>query len=195
MLKLTSRMGSLLRPAAQCTACRAPSASVREIHVEAHLERIGVKLPVAIVPPQGSYVVGYQTGKILYISGHIPMTPEGVLLTGTVGDNMSEEDAAAAARLIALNMLATLKHQLGDLDRVARIVKLNGYVQCVDGFTGQAKVVNGASDLLAEAKVVNGASDLLAEFLSRSYAPVRPRVPKGVRCLRAARGLIGFSEC
>ena len=57
MLKLTSRMGSLLRPAAQCTACRAPSASVREIHVEAHLERIGVKLPVAIVPPQGKHRV------------------------------------------------------------------------------------------------------------------------------------------
>ncbi|CAM9565147.1 unnamed protein product [Ascophyllum nodosum] len=79
------------------------------------------------------------------------MTPEGVLLTGTVGDNISEEDAAAAARLVALNMLATLKYKLGDLDRVARVVKLNGFVQCVDGFTGQPQVIDGASDLLAKA--------------------------------------------
>ncbi|CAM9565060.1 unnamed protein product [Ectocarpus sp. 6 AP-2014] len=123
----------------------------RAVHVEAHLESKGIKLPKAIVPPQGSYVVAYQTGKTLYISGHIPMTPEGVLLTGTVGDNITEEEGVAAAHLVALNMLATLKYQLGDLDRVARIVKLNGYVQCVDGYTGQPTILNGASDLLAEA--------------------------------------------
>ncbi|CAN0036628.1 unnamed protein product [Ectocarpus fasciculatus] len=79
------------------------------------------------------------------------MTPEGVLLTGTVGGNITEEEGVGAARLVALNMLATLKYQLGDLDRVARIVKLNGYVQCVDGYAGQPAVINGASDLLAEA--------------------------------------------
>ncbi|CAM9999587.1 unnamed protein product [Ectocarpus sp. 4 AP-2014] len=123
----------------------------RAVHVEAHLESKGIKLPKAIVPPQGSYVVAYQTGKTLYISGHIPMTPEGVLLTGTVGDNITEEEGVAAAHLVALNMLATLKYQLGDLDRVARIVKLNGYVQCIDGYTGQPAILNGASDLLAEA--------------------------------------------
>lgn len=126
------------------------TAGRRAVHIEAHLKNIGVKLPKAIVPPQGSYVVGYRTGDLIYVSGHIPMTPEGKLLTGTVGDNMTVEEGAAAARLIGLNMLATLKHLLGNLDRVKRVVKLNGYVQCVDGFTGQPQVVNGASDLFRE---------------------------------------------
>ncbi|CAM9681438.1 unnamed protein product [Pylaiella littoralis] len=157
---VAARAGLKIRAssARRCPRSAAAAASAGRsaaIHVEAHLESRGIKLPKAIVPPQGNYVVAYQTGKTLYISGHIPMTPEGVLLTGTVGGNISEEDGVAAARLVALNMLATLKceswDQLGDLDRVARIVKLNGYVQCVDGYTGQPTVVNGASDLLAEA--------------------------------------------
>ncbi|CAM9277350.1 unnamed protein product [Discosporangium mesarthrocarpum] len=122
----------------------------RSIHVEARIKDLGITLPPFPVPPQGSYAVYARTGDLLYLSGHLPMSSDGVLMRGKVGQDLTEEEGKAAARMVAINFLTTLKHELGDLDCVKQVVKLVGFVSCVDGFTGQPAVINGASDLLVE---------------------------------------------
>jgi len=81
-------------------------------------------------------------------AGHLPARPEG-LITGKVGSELTTEQAYDAAKVVGLNILATLKAEVGDLDRVKKVVKLTAFVNCVDGFQAQPKVVNGCSDLIA----------------------------------------------
>lgn len=118
--------------------------------VEANLERMGLSLPVAATPA-GSYVPVVRSGDTLYVSGQLPMGPDGLAHVGRCGENASIEDGQAAARLCALNILAQVKAAIGDLSRVGRIVKLTGFVNSTADFGDQPKVINGASDLLAEA--------------------------------------------
>lgn len=92
-----------------------------------------------------------RSGNLLFTAGHLPQPAGGgPLVTGKVGKDLTVEQGYEAAKLVALNLIATLKQQLGDLDKVERVVKLVGFVNCTDGFTQQPQVVNGASDLLAE---------------------------------------------
>eukprot|EP00607_Mallomonas_marina_P006867 CAMPEP_0182428856 /NCGR_PEP_ID=MMETSP1167-20130531/24230_1 /TAXON_ID=2988 /ORGANISM="Mallomonas Sp, Strain CCMP3275" /LENGTH=122 /DNA_ID=CAMNT_0024612029 /DNA_START=211 /DNA_END=579 /DNA_ORIENTATION=- len=85
-----------------------------------------------------------------YTSGHLPQPAGGKMIIGKVGDNVTPEEAKEAAKFVGLNLISTLKHNLGDLDKVKRIIKLVGFVNCTDDFTQQPVVVNGCSDLMVE---------------------------------------------
>ena len=92
-----------------------------------------------------------RVGNLVYLSGHLPQKPsEAGFVLGKVGQDRSPEEAKEAALFCALNICATLKHNLGDLDRVKSIVKLLAFVNCTDDFTQQPAVVNGCSDFLVE---------------------------------------------
>jgi enamine deaminase RidA (YjgF/YER057c/UK114 family) len=117
--------------------------------IDARLNALGIVLPTPAAPA-ANYVPTVAAGKLLFISGQIPTTSEGVKFVGKLGREFSIEEGRAAARLCAINILANLQAALGDLGKVARIVKLVGFVNAVPDFTEPHKVVNGASDLLTE---------------------------------------------
>ncbi len=116
--------------------------------IEARLKELAIQLPA---PPQpvASYVPYVVSGKLVSISGQIPLGPDGPTFLGKLGAEISLEDGQAAARLCALNLLAQLKAACGDLDRVTRCVKLTVFVNCAPDFTRQPEVANGASDVMA----------------------------------------------
>jgi enamine deaminase RidA (YjgF/YER057c/UK114 family) len=116
--------------------------------IEEKLESIGIKLPNPPTPA-GSYVPVIRTGNLLFISGQIPMEDGKVIFTGKVSDN-NLETAQKSARMCAINILAQIKRELGNLDKVTRIVKLSGFVNSMSNFTQHPKVINPASDLLFE---------------------------------------------
>ncbi len=117
--------------------------------VEEKLSRMGLTLPEP-GPPAGNYIGAVRVGNLLFVSGHGPRRHGGAYLSGKVGRDLTTEQAYEAARIVMLNCLATIRKELGDLDRVRRIVKLLGMVNCTEDFTEQPKVINGASDLLVE---------------------------------------------
>lgn len=115
--------------------------------IEAHLAELGLEIP-SPAAPVANYVPFVISGKSLFISGQVSMTAEG-LIKGKVGADLSVEQGAAAAKACAINLIAQMKAALGgDLNRVKRIVKLTGFVNCTPDFTDQPKVINGASDLM-----------------------------------------------
>ena len=117
---------------------------------EATMKNLGIELPNPTTP-LGSYVGAVQTGNLVYISGQGPRRPDGTSITGKVGTGgMSIADAQAAARLVGLNALATLRAEIGDLDRVKRVVKVLGMVNAAPDFNEHPKVINGYSDLMFE---------------------------------------------
>ncbi|MCT8973170.1 RidA family protein [Microbaculum marinisediminis] len=118
--------------------------------VESRLAAMGITLPTPPAPA-ANYVPFVKTGNLVYCSGQVPMGPNGIEHVGKLGDDYSIEQGMAAARLCAINLLAVMKMAVGDLEKVTRCVKLNGYVNCTPDFRDQPKVVNGASDLIAEA--------------------------------------------
>lgn len=119
--------------------------------VEARLKDLGLTLPKAAAPA-ANYTPFVVDGGIVHISGQLPMGPDGLAYQGKVGAEISEEDAVKAAQLCALNIIAQLREACGgDLSRVRRIIRLGGFVNCVDGFGAQPAVINGASDLMVAA--------------------------------------------
>ncbi len=117
--------------------------------IEARLADLGITLPEA-APPAANYVPFLMVGDELHISGQLPMGPDGLAHMGTVGDGLSVAEGAEAARLCALNILAQAKAALGTLDRIARCIRLAGFVNAAPGFEQHPAVVNGASDLIAD---------------------------------------------
>lgn len=118
--------------------------------IEKRLKEKGIDLPVAAAPA-ANYVPWVVSGKTVYISGQVPFKDGKPSFAGKVGDDFDVETAQQAARLVGLNIVAQLKAACGgDLDRVARCIKLGGFVNCTPDFAEQPKVVNGASDLMAE---------------------------------------------
>ena len=115
---------------------------------EARLQELGIELPEPAVPA-GSYVTSVQSGNMLYLAGHLPASSEGAW-SGKVGSDLDGDEAAAAARAVGVNLLATIRDALGSLDRVVRVVKVLGFVNSAPGFTDQPRVINGCSDLMAE---------------------------------------------
>jgi enamine deaminase RidA (YjgF/YER057c/UK114 family) len=116
---------------------------------ESRLAELGLALPS---PPAaaGSYVPSVRTGNLLYCAGTLPMRDGKLTHVGQVGREQTVETGAKAAEGCALNTLANIKAALGSLDRVARIVFVNGFVNAVDGFADSPAVINGASDLFVK---------------------------------------------
>ncbi|MBT3163520.1 RidA family protein [Streptomyces sp. Vc74B-19] len=117
--------------------------------VEARLAELGLSLP-EVVPPLASYQPAVTSGRYVFTSGQLPMVDGKLPTTGKVGAEVTPEEAKDLARTCALNALAAVKSVVGDLDRVARVVKVVGFVASAADFTGQPAVVNGASELLGE---------------------------------------------
>lgn len=117
--------------------------------IDARLQELGLSLPTP-PNPVAAYVPAVLHQGLLYISGQLPMVDGQLSCTGHVGQDVSLEAAQAAARVCTLNALAIAKDVLGDLDRIARIVKVGGFVSSAADFTDQPKVINGCSELLGE---------------------------------------------
>ncbi len=117
--------------------------------IEARLAELNIVLPPAPAPV-GAYVPAVRAGAMVYTSGQIPFRDGQLIAAGKVPTEVSLEAAAAAARQAALNALAVLNAEIGGLDNIARIVRVNVFVASTPGFTDQAKVANGASELLAD---------------------------------------------
>ncbi len=100
--------------------------------------------------PLGSYLPAVISGNLIFVSGQLPLKDGNLLHKGKVGVDLSVEQGIEAARVAAINSVLVMKSELGDLNRITRIVKVAGYVSSGTGFDMQAKVVNGASDLLYE---------------------------------------------
>jgi enamine deaminase RidA (YjgF/YER057c/UK114 family) len=116
---------------------------------EERLEQLGVGLPSPAVPA-AAYVPCVRTGNLVYVSGQLPLVAGKPSHLGRLGDQVGLEGGVAAARSCALNVIAALKAELGELARVRRVVKLTGFVASTPDFTDQPKVVNGASELFGE---------------------------------------------
>jgi enamine deaminase RidA (YjgF/YER057c/UK114 family) len=114
---------------------------------EERLAALGLELP-AVAPPVAAYVPAVRTGNYVYTSGQLPLVSGALPQTGKVGADVTPEDANRLARQCALNALAAVKAEVGDLAAVTRVVKVVGFVASAAQFTGQPQVVNGASELL-----------------------------------------------
>lgn len=112
------------------------------------IKELGLQLPAAS-KPIANYVKYVRTGNLIFLAGHGPTKADGTNIMGKVGKDLTIEQGYEAAKVTALSLIATLKDALGgDLSKVKRIVKVNGYVNCLPDFTEQPKVINGCSDLL-----------------------------------------------
>jgi len=117
--------------------------------VEAKLAEMRLALPSAPAPV-ANYIRAVRAGNLLFVSGHGPQRDGKMEYLGKVGKDLSVEDGYKAAQLVCLNCLASVREELGDLDRVKRVVKLLGMVNCTPDFERQPQVINGASDLLVQ---------------------------------------------
>ena len=118
--------------------------------IESRLDQLGISLPAEPVPI-ANYVPGVRTGNLVYLSGLGPASrADGTTPSGKVGRDLTTEEGYEAARLTGINILARMKGELGDLDKVRRVVKLLGMVNSAPDFNQQPAVVNGCSDLLVE---------------------------------------------
>ena len=119
------------------------------MNVEARIEELGITLPEAFAPA-GNYLPCVVSGNLVYTAGQVPRRDGDFAYRGVVGDDLTVEDGQEAARLCCLGGLAAVRREIGSLDRIHRVVKVNGFVRCAPGFADQPKVINGASDLLVE---------------------------------------------
>lgn len=118
--------------------------------IEERLRDLGLDLPLAPAPA-ANYVPYTVGGALLFVSGQLPMQGGGVAVVGQLGRDLTVEEGQAAARLCALNLLAQAKAACaGDLGRLGRCLKLGGFVSATPEFTEHPKVINGASDLIAD---------------------------------------------
>ena len=116
---------------------------------EQKLQQLGITLPVP-TKPVATYVNAVRTGNLIYLSGKGPTNADGTDITGKLGKDLSIEQGYAAAKSTGINLLAALKAEIGSLDKVKRIVKVLGMVNCTAEFTDQPKVINGFSDFMVE---------------------------------------------
>ena len=116
---------------------------------EETFEKLGIELPPA---PQaaGLYMPLFVHDGLAYFSGHLPLLPDGEMVKGKVGENLSVEEGAEAARQVGLNVLATVRESLGSFDRVSRVIKLLGMVNAQLDFTQHPQVINGCSELFRD---------------------------------------------
>jgi enamine deaminase RidA (YjgF/YER057c/UK114 family) len=115
--------------------------------IEQRLQALNITLP-SPAAPAANYVPCVRSGNLLFVSGQLPMGPNGLEFKGRVGTELSMEDGKAAARLCAINLLAQVKAALGDLEAITRCVKIGGFVNCMPDFYDHPAIINGASDLI-----------------------------------------------
>src|ERR1700752_977895 len=121
--------------------------------IEDRIAELGLRLPKPFAPPPGGeskFDLVAVSGSVAYVSGHLPTDGAEVLRQGKVGGEVTAEEGYEVARLTGLAILASLKHELGELDRVVRWVKALGLVNCAPGFNRTPAVINGFSDLVLE---------------------------------------------
>jgi enamine deaminase RidA (YjgF/YER057c/UK114 family) len=114
---------------------------------EQRLKELGIELRTPPTPV-ANYVLSVRTGNLVFLAGHGPRKPEGGYVEGRVGRDIGLKEAYEAARLTAIDLLSSLKAEIGDLNKVKRVVKVMGMVNSVETFTEHPKVINGCSDLL-----------------------------------------------
>jgi len=119
------------------------------IDPEERIKTLGIQL-IPPTAPIANYVKAVRTGNLIFLSGHGPDKPDGGQIFGKLGKDLSIEQGQAAARLTAISLVSTLKAYVGDLNRVKRVVKVMGLVNCTDGFGQQPAVMNGCSNLLVD---------------------------------------------
>ena len=117
--------------------------------IEEKLKTLGLQLP-PVADPAGLYVYTRRVGNLVYVSGQTPDINSVLQVTGVVGADLTIQQAQAAAELAALNVLAVLKKDLGDLDRIKQFVHLTGFVRCAKDFEDHPQVINGASELFRD---------------------------------------------
>jgi enamine deaminase RidA (YjgF/YER057c/UK114 family) len=125
------------------------SCTITAQKIDQKLADLGIELPKT-PKPLANYVNAVRVDNTIYLSGKGPRKADGTFITGKVGQDMTIEEAQQAARLTGINQLAALKETIGNLDKVKRIVKVFGMVNCTTDFTQQPKVINGFSDLMVE---------------------------------------------
>lgn len=116
---------------------------------DARLAELNLELPPA-PKPGGVYAPVVIVDRLVYVSGHGPVKTDGTMMTGKVGETVTEEEAYLAARQVGLTMLATLRREFGSLDKIARVVKVLGMVNATPDFGRHPQVINGFSNLLVE---------------------------------------------
>lgn len=116
--------------------------------IEEKLNQMKVEIP-SPTAPKGNYCLYVKQGNVLHICGHIPSTSNG-LIKGKVGKDLNVEQGYESAKTCAINILGTIQSAIGTLDKVVRIVKIVGFVNCTDDFEQQPAVINGASDFFVE---------------------------------------------
>lgn len=131
------------------------NAQSKKTDVEARLKELGITL-IKPSAPVANYVKAVRVGNLVYLSGHGPDKPDGGLVIGKVGSDLTLEQAKDAARLVGISLLSTLKGEIGDLNKVKRIVKVLGMVNAIPTFEKQPQVINGCSDLMVEVFGENG---------------------------------------
>lgn len=117
--------------------------------VEQKLKDMGIEL-YQLPAPEANFVRAVRTGNLIFLSGHGPVTPQGNSVTGKLGQDLSIEEGQEAARYVGITLLSALKAEIGDLNKVNRIVKVLGMVNGTTDFTEQPKVMNGFSDFMVE---------------------------------------------
>jgi len=117
--------------------------------IETKLEELSITLPEAPAAV-AAYQPWIRTGNLIFTSGQLPFRDGQIAYEGKLGVELSQDDGYQAARQCALNAIAQLKAASGNLDKIKKIVRIEGYVHCADGFRGHPQVLNGASDLVAE---------------------------------------------
>lgn len=132
------------------TISQESTTSTQEVDFEKKLKEMGYTLPSTSKSAIAVYKPVVVVGNMAYLSGHIPRTADGEIITGKAGADATMEEAQEASRRSALAILASLKQELGTLNRVKRLVKTTGMVNCTPDFTDQSKVINGYSELMRD---------------------------------------------
>ncbi|MEQ8304382.1 MAG: RidA family protein [Cyclobacteriaceae bacterium] len=127
----------------------------QKVDYDKKVEELGITL-IPPTKPIANYVKAVRTGNLLFLSGHGPSRADGTSITGKVGKDITTEDGYAAAKQVGISLLSTIKAELGTLNKVKRIVKVHGMVNCTDDYTDQPKVINGCSDLMVAVFGENG---------------------------------------
>lgn len=119
----------------------------QKVDFDKKLKELGIELSPPS-KPVANYVKAVRVGNLLFLSGHGPTKADGSNITGKVGKDLTIEQGYEAAKLTAAGIISTMKAELGDLNKVKRVVKVNGWVNCLPDFGDQPKVINGCSDLM-----------------------------------------------